>query len=144
MRLGSGLANAVSTALRSSSGYWQVLAVVSGARLFGLASQFVVLALLSRLLAKDSFGDLMTAFGFYRLAGVALGVGPSLLLLFHISRRPHDQDAEVRLHRYSAILGAAISTVVALVGVFAAGPIANALGKPGLAVWFVQLAPFRV
>jgi len=125
-------------------GYLQILAVVSGARLFGLASQFLVLVILSRILSKDSFGDMMTAFSFYRLASIALGVGPSLLLLFHISRSPHDREAEVRLHRYSAILGALISGVVALAGVFAAGPIAAALGKPALAAWFVLLAPFAV
>ena len=100
--------------------------------------------MLSRILPKDSFGDLMTAFGFYRLAGIALGVGPSLLLLFHISRRPHDQEAEVKLHRYSAILGALVSAIVALLGSLAAGPIATALDKPGLAAWFELLAPFAV
>ena len=107
----AALAGAISAAVRGSRsrGYLQILAVVSGARLFGLASQFVVLVILSRILPKDSFGDLMTAFGFYRLAGIALGVGPSLLLLFHISRRPHDQEAEVKLHRYSAMLGALVS-----------------------------------
>lgn len=127
-----------------SRAYLQVLAVVSGARLFGLAAQFVVLVILSRILAKESFGDLMTAFGFYRLAGVALGVGPSLLLVFHISRRPHDQETEVRLHRYSAILGALVSGAVALIGYLAADPIAAWLAKPDLALWFKLLAPFGV
>lgn len=141
---GPRLRNALSVAIRNSRGYLKVLVVVSGARLFGLGCQFVVLILLSRLLSKDHFGDLMTAFGFYRLAGMALGVGPSLLLLFHISRRPHDQAAEVRLHRYSTILGALSSSVVALVGVFAAGPIEQALDKPGLGIWLQLLAPFAV
>src|SRR5580700_5446718 len=80
--------------------YLTVLAVGSGARVFGLASQFVVLIILSRILSKDSFGDLMTAFGFYRLTATALGVGGSLVLLFHVSRRPDDRNAEIRLHRY--------------------------------------------
>jgi O-antigen/teichoic acid export membrane protein len=144
MRTSSTLSGAMAAAVRGSRGYLQVLAVVSGARLFGLASQFVVLVLLSRIMPKDSFGDLMTAFGFYRLAGIALGVGPSLLLLYHVSRRSHDRDAEVRLHRYSAILGALVSGIVALSGVLAAGPIAKMLDKPGLAVWFEVLAPFAV
>lgn len=137
---------AISAALGGgrSRAYLKVLAVVSGARLFGLASQFVVLVILSRILSKDSFGDMMTAFGFYRLAGVALGVGPSLLLLFHISRRPHDEETEVKLHRYSAILGAIVSGAVALIGYLAAGPIAAMLHKPGLAVWFELLAPFAI
>ena len=146
MRSIAALAGAISAAVRGSRSraYLQVLAVVSGARLFGLAAQFVVLVILSRILTKDSFGDLMTAFGFYRLAGIALGVGPSLLLVFHVSRRPHDEESEVKLHRYSAILGALVSGAVALIGYLAAGPIAAWLHKPGLAVWFELLAPFGV
>lgn len=124
--------------------YLAILAVGSGARIFGLASQFVVLIILSRLLSKESFGDLMTAFGFYRLAAMALGVGGSLVLLFHVSRQPDDRAAEIKLHRYSAILGAAVAAIVALAGVLLAGPVANALGKPGLVIWFQQLAPFAI
>ncbi len=124
--------------------YLTILAVGSGARVFGLASQFVVLIILSRILSKENFGDLMTAFGFYRLAAAALGVGGSLVLLFHVARRPDDKAAEIKLHRYSALLGAALSTVVALAGYCLAGSIANALGKPGLEVWFQQLAPFAI
>ena len=93
--------------------YVGILVVGSGARLFGLASQFVVLLILSRILFKDSFGDLMTAFGFYRLAAMALGIGGSLVLLYHVSRRPNDKNAEIKLHRYSAVLGALVSAAVA-------------------------------
>jgi O-antigen/teichoic acid export membrane protein len=124
--------------------YLEILAVGSGARIFGLASQFVVLIILGRLLSKESFGDLMTAFGFYRLIAMALGVGGSLVLLFHISRRPNDHDFEIKLHRSAAVLGALLSATVAICGFLAAEPIANALGKPGLAGWFQQLAPFAV
>ena len=75
----------------------------------------------------------MTAFGFYRLAGLALGVGGSLVLLFHVSR-----------HRRRSLGG---DQAAALFGAwwapfrrarsrwrrsFAAGPIAAALGKPSL------------
>jgi O-antigen/teichoic acid export membrane protein len=136
----------ISAAARGSRShaYLKVLAVVSGARLFGMASQFVVLLILSRIMAKDSFGDMMTAFGFYRLTSVALGVGPSLLLVFHISRRPHDQESEVKLHRYAAILGAVVSGLVALIGYLAAGPVAALLHKPSLAIWLELLAPFAV
>jgi O-antigen/teichoic acid export membrane protein len=146
MQLASRSAGTFVSALQSGRfrTYLEILVVGSGARLFGLASQFVVLLILSRVLSKDSFGDLMTAFGFYRLAAIALGVGGSLVLLFHISRRPDDREAEVRLHRYSAILGAAASTIVAVAGLFAADPIAGALDKPGLAIWFRELAPFAV
>jgi len=124
--------------------YLTILAMGSGARVFGLVSQFVVLIILSRILSKDNFGDLMTAFGFYRLTATALGVGGSLVLLFHVSRRPDDRNAEIKLHRYTALLGAALSTMVALAGFFSAGWIAHALGKPGLEVWFQQLAPFAI
>jgi O-antigen/teichoic acid export membrane protein len=124
--------------------YLTVLAVGSGARVFGLASQFVVLIILSRMLSKGSFGDLMTAFGFYRIASAALGVGASLVLLYHVSRRPDDRTAEVRLHRYSAVLSAAIAAAIALVGFVLADPIAHALDKPGLAGWFRLLAPFAI
>jgi O-antigen/teichoic acid export membrane protein len=124
--------------------YLDILVLGSGARLFGLASQFVVLLILSRVLAKASFGDLMTAFGFYRLAAMALGVGGSLVLLYHISRHPNDKHAEIRLHRYSAVLGALVATAVAFAGFAAAQPIANALAKPGLAIWFQELAPFAI
>jgi len=124
--------------------YLTVLVVGSGARVFGLASQFVVLIILSRMLSKDSFGDLMTAFGFYRIGSAALGVGASLVLLYHVSRRPDDRAAEIRLHRYSALLSGAAAALVALAGFALAGPLAHALAKPGLAIWFQQLAPFAI
>jgi O-antigen/teichoic acid export membrane protein len=96
------------------------------------------------MLSKGSFGDLMTAFGFYRVASAALGVGASLVLLYHVSRQPDDRAAEVRLHRYSAALAAAIAVLIALAGFILADPIAHALDKPGLANWFRLLAPFAV
>ena len=106
--------------------YLDILVVGSGARIFGLASQFVVLIMLSRFLPKDSFGDLMTAFGFYRLAGVALGVGGSLVLLFHVSRRLDDYQTEIRLQRFSALMGAVPSTAIAVLAIFAAQSVASA------------------
>jgi O-antigen/teichoic acid export membrane protein len=124
--------------------YAQILAFGSGARLFGLASQFVVLLILSRMLLKGSFGDLMTAFGVYRLMGTALGVGPSLVLLFHISRRPGDKALEIKLHRYSFLLGAVVSATLAGAGALLAHPLAAMLGKPELAVWLLHLAPFAI
>lgn len=122
--------------------YLDILIVGSGARIFGLASQFVVLIMLSRLLSKESFGDLMTAFGFYRLAGLALGVGGSLVLLYHVSRHRDDARAEIRLQRFSALIGALPAGAIALATAFAAGPLAAALGKPSLALWLKELAPF--
>ena len=115
--------------------YLGILLIGSGARVFGLVSQFVVLIILGRMLAKSGFGDLMTAFGFYRLVAIAIGTGASLVVLFHVSRGPRDQALEIRLHRFSAVLTAVASATIALVGALCAHTIADALGKPGLAVW---------
>ena len=128
----------------SYESYLGILLVGSGARVFGLASQLVVLIILGRMLGKAEFGDLMAAFGFYRVVAIAVGTGASLVVLFHVSRRPRDKELEVRLHRFSALLTAAISIVVALIGALSAPLIARALGKPGLEVWFVHLAPLAV
>jgi O-antigen/teichoic acid export membrane protein len=125
-------------------GYLGILLVGSSARVFGLVSQFVVLIILGRMLGKASFGDLMAAFGFYRLVAIAIGTGTSLVILFHVSRRPHDKDFEVRLHRFSALLAAVASAAISLVGALSAPLIARALGKPGLEVWFQHLAPLGV
>lgn len=131
--------------LRTSyESYLGILLVGSSARIFGLASQLVVLVILGRMLGKAEFGDLMAAFGFYRLVAVAIGTGASLVVLFHVSRRPRDKELEVRLHRFSALLTAAISIAVALVGALSAPLIAQSLGKPGLEAWFQHLAPFAV
>src|SRR5436190_17946160 len=102
--------------------YLAVLAAGSGVRLFGLASQFIVLIILNRMLSKDSFGDLMIAFGFYRVMATALGIGTSLVLIYHVSRHPNDRTAEIRLHRYSTVLSAAAGALVALAGFVLAGP----------------------
>jgi O-antigen/teichoic acid export membrane protein len=144
MRLARTVTNFVSSVLLNGRlrAYLDILIVGSGARVFGLASQFVVLIILSRFLTKQSFGDLMTAFGFYRLAGVAIGVGGSLVLLYHVSRHRDDHRAEIRLQRFSAVVGGIPSGALAIATAFAAGPIAAALGKPSLAGWLQQLAPF--
>lgn len=144
MRLAHTVTNGISGILLNGRlrAYLDILVVGSGARVFGLASQFVVLMILSRFLTKGSFGDLMTAFGFYRLAGVAIGVGGSLVLLYHVSRHRDDHRAEIRLQRFSALVGAIPSGALALATAFAAGPISAALGKPSLAGWLQQLAPF--
>jgi len=131
--------------LRASyESYLGILLVGSGARVFGLASQLVVLIILGRMLGKAEFGDLMAAFGFYRLAAIAVGTGASLVVLFHVSRRPRDKEQELRLHRFSALLASAASAAIALIGALSAPLIARALGKPGLEVWFWHLAPFAV
>src|SRR5215470_4202637 len=84
--------NRLSAVLRMSyESYLGILLVGSGARIFGLASQLVVLIILGRMLGKGEFGDLMAAFGFYRLIAVAVGTGASLVVLFHVSRQPRDK-----------------------------------------------------
>lgn len=137
--------SSLSTLLRMRfDSYLGILLVGSGARVFGLASQFIVLIIMGRMLAKSEFGDLMAAFGFYRLVAVAIGTGASLVVLYHVSRRPRDKALEVRLHRFSSLLAAVVSAAIALVAALGAHRIAVALGKPGLEVWFQQLAPFAV
>ena len=124
MRLARTL-TAVTDALRNGRlrDYLGILVVGSGARMFGLASQFVVLLMLSRFLPKDSFGHLMVALGFYRLIGIALGVGGSLVLLFHVSRHPDDRHAEIKLQRFSALMTRAARRGDRGCGIFAAGPV---------------------
>lgn len=145
MRLARTL-TAMSDALRNGRlrDYLGILVVGSGARMFGLVSQFVVLLMLSRFLPKDSFGHLMVALGFYRLIGIALGVGGSLVLLFHVSRHPDDRDAEIRLQRFSALMTALPAIAIAAAAIFAAGPVTSALGKPLLGPWLREMAPFLV
>src|ERR1700741_3058559 len=112
----------------SYESYLGILLVGSGARIFGLASQLVVLIILGRMLGKAEFGDLMAAFGLYRIIAVAIGTGASLVVLFHVSRRPRDKELEVRLHRFSALLAAMISAAIALIVALSAPFIARALG----------------
>ena len=145
MRLARTL-TALSDALRNGRlrDYLGILVVGSGARMFGLGSQFVVLLMLSRFLPKDSFGHLMVALGFYRLLGIALGVGGSLVLLFHVSRHPDDRHAEIKLQRFSALMSALPAAAIAVAAIFAAGPVTSALGKPSLGPWLQEMAPFLV
>jgi O-antigen/teichoic acid export membrane protein len=137
---------AMSDALRNGRlrDYLGILVVGSGARMFGLVSQFIVLLMLSRFLPKDSFGHLMVALGFYRLIGIALGVGGSLVLLFHVSRHPDDRHAEIKLQRFSALMTALPAAAIAVAAIFAAGPVTSALGKPSLGPWLQAMAPFLV
>src|SRR6185312_4463632 len=93
--------SSLSTRLRAGfDSYLGILLIGSGARVFGLLSQFIVLVMLGRMMAKAEFGDLMAAFGFYRLVAIAIGTGASLVVLYHVSRHPRDKALEVRLHRF--------------------------------------------
>lgn len=133
------------TAIAGNEGlgtYIRVMALGSGARMFGLASQFVVLIMLGKILSKDGFGQMMIAFGLYRVIATALGVGGSLVLLYHVSRRPDDRAAEIRLHRFSALFISAIVAAIVLSISLSAGYIAEAYQKPELAEWLRLLAPF--
>ena len=100
--------------------------------------------MLSRFLPKDGFGDLMTAFGFYRLAGVALGVAARSFYCSTFRDAVDDRQAEIRLQRFSALMGAIPSTAIAVLAICVAPSVASALSKPSLGVWLQQLAPFLV
>ena len=130
------------TASEGLGSYIRVMALGSGARMFGLASQFVVLILLGKILSKDGFGEMMIAFGFYRVIATALGVGGSLVLLYHVSRRPDDRTSEIRLHRFGALLVSAIALAIGAGIALGATSIAAYFEKPGLAQWLQLLAPF--
>lgn len=123
---------------------WVAVSLGSGTRVIGLILQVAVLALLSRMMHKAEFGDMMTAFGFYRFAAAAIGVGPSTVLLFHVARCPDDRTLEIGLHRFCVLLGVSAGLVVAVAGFASAHAVAAFVGKPGLAFWFRALAPLAV
>src|SRR4051794_74290 len=101
-------------------GYLGILLIGSSARVFGLASQFVVLIILGRMLGKAEFADLVAALGFCRLVAIAIGTGASRVVLFHVSRRARHKDFEVRRHRFSAVLAALGSSAVSLIAALSA------------------------
>ena len=145
MRLAHTVTNGISGILLNGRlrAYLDILVVGSGARVFGLASQFVVLIILSRILSKDSFGDLMTAFGFYRLAAwrSASAARWSCCSMSRASATTKRGDQAAPLFRPA---GRRPSARLRWRGLCCAGPIAAALGKPALAIWLQQLAPFAI
>lgn len=112
-------------------------------RMFALGSQFVVLILLGKLLAKSDFGDFMIVFAMARVLSTGLGTGLATLLVYHIARHA-TLDREISLHRTVACVGALLAVVVAIAMVVFSTAIAAWFGKPTLASWITSMAPFMV
>lgn len=112
-------------------------------RTFALGSQFVVLMLLGKLLAKPDFGDFMVAFALTRVLSQGLGTGLATLLVYHVSREA-TPACEAALHRAAALLGGAITAVLALGLMLGATAVAGWMGKPSLAFWVRWMSPFML
>lgn len=125
----------------NSSEMAKTVAFGSGARVFALGSQFIVLLILSRIMPKDAFGDMMIAFAMYRLGSMALGTGLGNLVLYHVGRSGGDAALDTRLHRSATLAGIVIAGLATGVGVVLADVVAAAFAKPGLAPWLVHMAP---
>lgn len=113
----------------------------SSSRVFALASQFVFVIILSRLLAKEDFGNFMIVFSIYRLIGTSVGTGIAAVLLYHIARGRSDAEG-VGLHRFALLIGIAVGIPCCLAGLFLHEAIAAAFSKPGLSGWLVTMTPF--
>lgn len=124
--------------------YLRVLAFGSGARVFALASQLVVLLILSRVLPKSDFGDAMMVFAIYRIWSAGFGTGIGSLLLYHCSRRPDDLYLSTRLHRSAALVGFVLAALLTISCAASAAPLAQFIGKPGLESWLLHMAPLGV
>lgn len=112
-------------------------------RLFSLGSQFVVLILLGKLLAKSDFGDFMIVFALTRVLSTGLGTGLATLLVYHIARHA-TLDREVSLHRTVVCTGMLLAIVLAVAMAVFSTAIAGWFGKPTLASWITWMAPFMV
>ena len=116
----------------------------SGARVFALGSQFVVLVILSRIVDQGTFGDLMIVFALYRIVSLGLGMGLGSTILYHIGRSGGDHAMNIRLHRSVTVLALAVSGVTAAAFIGFNGQIAEMFSKPGVSIWLVQMAPFVI
>lgn len=125
--------------------HWRsVVAFGAGARAFALGSQFIVLLILSHIMPKGDFGDMMIAFAFYRLASLGIGTGIGTLVLYHVGRSGGDIALDVRLHRSATLMAFAAAGAVALVAAGFAPQIASAFDKAGLEAWLIHMAPLIV
>jgi len=127
--------------LRYAKGNPGLVLFGTGARAFALGSQIVVLIIMSRMLPKAEFGDLMIVFTIYRLLNVAVGSGLGSVVLYHVGRSSGDHALDIRLMRSVMVVGAVIGIVLAIVAVLAAPHIAALFDKPGLESWLVSLSP---
>ncbi len=112
-------------------------------RLFALGSQFVVLILLGKLLAKSDFGDFMIVFALTRVLSTGLGTGLATLLVYHIARHA-TEDREVSLHRTVVCVGMLFASAIAVAMAIFSAQIAGWFDKPTLASWITWMAPFMV
>lgn len=122
----------------------KVVAFGSAARVFGLASQFVVLLVLNWIMDKATFGNMMIVFALYRMIALALGTGFGNMILFHVGRNSGDSALDTRLHRSVSLLALAVSLSLAIVCVVFSRQIASLFSKPDLSVWLVNMSPFLV
>lgn len=115
----------------------------SGSRVFALGSQFIIVLVLTRLLAKSEFGNFMIAFAGYRVLASGIGTGMASVLLYHVSRSVEDHDiVEVRLHRGALLLGGLLGLLLCFALWYGAPAIATAFAKPTLMIWLRAMTPF--
>jgi O-antigen/teichoic acid export membrane protein len=110
-------------------------------RITALGSQFVFLILLGKFLEKSTFGDFMIVFALVRVLSSGLGTGLATLIVYHISRSA-SVEREISLHRSILLLGLVISGLLSTGMAVFAQNIALLFGKPSLAPWLVEMAPF--
>jgi O-antigen/teichoic acid export membrane protein len=140
-----GISAIVTSPVASDKRQWlKVVAFGSGARLFGLASQFIVLIIMGRILPKSAFGNMMIAFAVYRILTTCIGTGLGNVLLYHVARSGGERKTDIRLHRSTALIGAVLSALAGLAIALFAHSIAAVADKPDLAPWLVHMAPFAL
>ena len=115
----------------------------AGTRGVSLAAQVLALLAMAWLMRKGDFGDLMTAFAVYRVLSYGIGTGCAAGILYHVSRDPTD-ETEIRAHRTFAVMGGVIVAVAVALLLLAAPEIAAVTGKPRIAFWLYNLAPFGI
>jgi len=116
----------------------------AGARVFALASQLLILIIMSRLLPKSDFGDAMIVFTIYRLLNLGIGSGFGSIVLYHVGRKAGDAVLDIQLMRTVSLAGAIFSIVVAFFAVQAAPTIASLFSKQGMTFWLVSMSPMIV
>lgn len=128
-------------ASRYLAGRNNVAIIGTSARIFALASQVIVLLVMSRLLPKSDFGNAMIAFTLYRVIAVSVGSGLGNVLFVHVAGKGGDHEASVKWHRSMFVTALLVSVILTVPVVCAAPTISSWLGKEGLAPWIVHMSP---